>query len=368
MKKIPFNIQLPHDVLTLNNLFQRKGFRLFCVGGCVRDAIEHKTPKDFDLATNAKPDEIIDIIKDTFKYNEIGKAFGIINVVSPTDTYEIATFRKDMSGGRRPDSVEFTDIESDVMRRDLSINALFYDIDNKQIIDLVGGIDDISNKRIRTVGNAVDRFGEDALRKLRTIRFAARMGSNLDQDIIQSLSDNNSLTDVSPERIRDEFIKGITSAKSPVYFLTMLNNFKFFDHIFPNLTVDSNNFTDIKDSVISIANILKDNKIEGIIKTLQKQKYTANEIASILFLISFLSISPSTVFKLKRMFNNSGLAVPQVIQFSKLNDIDDKLVEAFIKTLQFNVSGDKLLQRGLKGQEIGKEIERLETEYFKANL
>ena len=130
------------------------------VGGAVRDAILGDNPKDFDLATDAKPDEVLKIAKDNkFSTEEVGKSFGVVIV----NGNEIATFRKDIGKGS---SVDYTDIEGDVRRRDLTVNALFYDLDKKEIVDLVGGIADLKKKKIRTVGKAEERFEEDPLRKL----------------------------------------------------------------------------------------------------------------------------------------------------------------------------------------------------------
>ena len=115
------------------------------MGGAVRDAILGKRPKDFDLATDAKPDEVLKIAKDLgMKTVEVGKSFGVVMVGG----HEIATFRKDIGKGRRPSSVDYTDIEGDVRRRDLTVNALFYDIDKKEIVDLVGGIADLKKKKL----------------------------------------------------------------------------------------------------------------------------------------------------------------------------------------------------------------------------
>ena len=148
-------LSIPSDIKKLHKLFKKNKKQLYVVGGAVRDAILGKSPKDFDLTTDAKPDEVLDIAKQGgFKSVEVGKQFGVVIIGG----HEIATFRKDIGKGRRPDSVDFTDIKGDVKRRDLTINALFYDIGKKQIVDLVGGIADLKKKKIRTVGKAEDRF------------------------------------------------------------------------------------------------------------------------------------------------------------------------------------------------------------------
>ena len=142
-------LKIPSDIQKIHKAFKKNGKKLYVVGGAVRDEILGKSPKDYDLATDAKPDEVLKIAKDTgMKTVEVGKSFGVVMVGG----HEIATFRKDIGKGRRPSSVDYTDIEGDVRRRDLTINALFYDIDKKEIVDLVGGIEDLKKKNIRTVG------------------------------------------------------------------------------------------------------------------------------------------------------------------------------------------------------------------------
>ena len=135
-ERIKFDLPIPLDIQKIKDVFKKNGFKLYVVGGAVRDALLGKTPKDFDLATDAVPDKVEEIMsKAGFRTLPTGKAFGVINVFTDQGEYEIATFREDIGSGRRPDAVSFTDIEGDVKRRDLTINALFYDIDTKEIVD-----------------------------------------------------------------------------------------------------------------------------------------------------------------------------------------------------------------------------------------
>ena len=156
------SMSIPSDIRAIHTLFKKKGYKLYVVGGAVRDAILGSSPKDFDLATDAKPDDVLQIAQDGgYKTAEVGKSFGVVIVGG----HEIATFRKDIGKGRRPTAVDYTDIKGDVQRRDLTINALFFDIGRGEIVDLVGGIKDLKKKKIRTVGKPEERFDEDPLRK-----------------------------------------------------------------------------------------------------------------------------------------------------------------------------------------------------------
>ena len=172
--RVKMDFDLPQDILQIKDVFQKNKFKLYIVGGAVRDLIKKETPKDFDLATDAIPDKVEEIMnKAGFKTLPTGKQFGVINVFTKDNEYEIATFRKD-GVGRKPEVKIGSTIESDAARRDLRINALYYDIDTHEVIDLVGGLNDLKNGTVQTVGNAQQRFEEDPLRILRFFRFFSR--------------------------------------------------------------------------------------------------------------------------------------------------------------------------------------------------
>lgn len=367
-EKIPMNIPIPNDISEIKDVFVKNGFKLFVVGGAVRDAILGKTPKDYDLATNAKPNQVESIMKKAgYKTLPTGKAFGVINVFTDIGEYEVATFRSDQGKGRRPDSVEFTTIDNDVMRRDLTINALFYDIDSGEVIDLVGGIEDLKNGVIRTVGNPNERFSEDRLRIMRTIRFAARFGSNLEPEVDRALEKDGSLEGVSSERIRDEFLKGIKTAKSVIHFCQLLNKYKLFDWVFPGLKINRE-FIEEKNPIILIANILKGNNTDMIQKQLNLLTYTKEEISKIVFLLKFLEFQINQIYHFKKAQINSKIADSEIRKFAELNGLDKKIVEAFLK-FQLTVTGQDMVDKGFKpGPEMGKAIRRAEIENFKKML
>ena len=285
-------LNIPSDILKIHQAFKKSGYKLYVVGGAVRDAILGSNPKDFDLATDAKPDEVLKIAKDNnFSTAEVGKAFGVVIV----NGNEIATFRKDIGKGRRPSSVDYTDIEGDVRRRDLTVNALFYDIDKKEIVDLVGGIADLQKKKIRTVGKAEDRFDEDPLRKLRALRFQARLGGTFDKDVLSALQNNPTLNAVSSERIRDEFVKSIKSAKNPQKYMEMNDKIGFTKLILPNLKVNKPYLND-NDYILFLASLLRNNPISFLSKQLNTLNYTNDERVNIVFLVSLQQFKPESIF------------------------------------------------------------------------
>ena len=151
---------IPQSVKDLHDLFSEQGKKLYLVGGSVRDFLTGDKPKDFDLATDALPDEVLEIIGDKYKTNLQGKAFGVVVVYTKDqpEGMEIATFREDVSKGRNPEVKLGVTIDQDVKRRDLTYNALFYDLDKREIVDLTGGREDLEKGITRMVGNASERF------------------------------------------------------------------------------------------------------------------------------------------------------------------------------------------------------------------
>lgn len=269
--------------------------------------------------------------------------------------------------GRRPDAVEFTSIEHDVKRRDLTINALFYDIEKKEVVDYVGGIEDIRKGIIRTVGSPEERFGEDRLRILRAARFAARAGSSLSPETSAAIKKDNSLAGVSPERIRDEFLKGIKSAKSVPQFLKMISEFDLWPQILPDLKI-AEDFKDTNNASVAVAIVLRHNDPKVLIKKLNELKYSSDEVKQIVFLVNFQELNIDNAFKFKKMFLNAKLSNEDILEFAKLTSRPGMNLAIPFTKYELSVSGDELLKAGLKGAEIGAELSRQETELFRQLL
>ena len=189
---------------------RKAGFRALFAGGCVRDALLGIRPRDYDIATDAHVSDICRIFPKTIN---IGAAYGVAIVVLPQGHFEVTTFRQDgpYLDGRHPSKIQFTTPEEDAKRRDFTINALFYDPETAQILDYVGGQDDLENKLLRAVGDPAQRFQEDHLRLMRAVRFSARLGYPLDpatQAVMKAQA--HLIQHTSVERIRDELIKMLT--------------------------------------------------------------------------------------------------------------------------------------------------------------
>lgn len=194
-------------------MLQDAGHDAVFAGGCVRDKLLGVKPHDFDIATSATPDEVELLFAKTVP---VGKQFGIIVVLFGGEEFEVATFRSDSdnSDGRRPDKVEFTSMKEDAFRRDLTINALFFDPIKEEIFDFVHGEKDVHNKVVRFVGNPSKRIEEDKLRMLRAIRFASKLDFKLDSRSLEAIKDSvEDVEQVSMERVFDELSRVLLSDK-----------------------------------------------------------------------------------------------------------------------------------------------------------
>ena len=189
---------------------QQSGYLAYFAGGCVRDLLRDQVPTDYDIATNALPEQVTSLFSKT---RSVGAHFGVIIVISGEFAFEVATFRNDGSygDGRRPESVEFTSPEEDVLRRDFTINGIFYDPIEGSTIDYVNGQDDIESGTVRAIGNPESRFREDHLRLLRAVRFAARFDYQIEENTWAAIcSHAEEIKNISEERIRDELSKILT--------------------------------------------------------------------------------------------------------------------------------------------------------------
>lgn len=180
------------------------------VGGCVRDLLMRRPAKDYDVATGARPEQVARIFPRTIP---VGVQFGVQIVLKGGAPYEVATFRmdKEYKDGRHPEGVIFSGPKEDALRRDFTVNGLFYDPVKKKVIDYVGGQADLKRKLIRAIGEPGKRFAEDRLRMLRAVRFAANLNFKIDPATFRAVRDAAAqITQVSPERIRDELVKLFT--------------------------------------------------------------------------------------------------------------------------------------------------------------
>jgi tRNA nucleotidyltransferase (CCA-adding enzyme) len=248
------NSKIPSYVTHVTETIEKAGFEVFLVGGCVRDLIMNRVPNDWDITTNAKPEDLVALFEKAVYENTYGTVgvcipkvtqetmleptTGVTHVTTEYDIIEVTPYRLEAkySDFRHPDEVVFSDkIEDDLKRRDFTINAMAYNSYKGQIVDLYKGQQDIKDKVVRAVGGAVDRFKEDALRMLRAVRFSTQLGFAIEYETVQAIVDNSELLKkISFERIRDEFTK-IIESENPSVGIGMLSKLGLLKIIIPEL-------------------------------------------------------------------------------------------------------------------------------------
>ena len=224
IKKINLLERIPTSMMKAANIFYDKvkgaGYNFYLVGGSVRDILLKRPLADLDFATDAHPEEIMRL----FPRNSVpvGIQFGTILLVFEKRGYEVTTFRNDLNytDGRRPEIVKFSkELKEDVIRRDFTINGLAYDFRNEILYDYVGGLADLENQIIRTIGNPVERFNEDGLRPIRGFRFSATLGFDIEKNTLEAVKSCLQITArVAPERFYDEWRKTSRIVRKDIYW------------------------------------------------------------------------------------------------------------------------------------------------------
>lgn len=370
---------IPESVKELHSLFKSAGKTLFVVGGSVRDFLNNDKPKDFDLATDATPDEVLSIIGKKWRTSVQGESFFVVVVYTEDQPLgmEIATFREDVYGDllgkTRNPITKFSTIDKDVERRDLTWNALFYDLEKRSIIDLVGGIEDLKNGITRFVGDPDMRIIEDPLRIMRLFRFTDRYGFTIEEKTRESIHKNkDKLKIIVRERIWDEFYKAYGQIKDFTKYLKHLDEFGLWEYIFPGMKINSNIVT-CSSLDLYLANLFLLNQVtsfEVFRNKLVSEKNipdspTTPIARNVTFLIWLRDLTPERVypeFYSKR--NNLKVSDEKLIEWIRISGLRGSIYSTFIKYRPTTSSQD-LMAKGFKGQALGDEIKRLEIENFK---
>jgi tRNA nucleotidyltransferase/poly(A) polymerase len=370
---------IPQSVKDLNELFKEHGKKLYLVGGSVRDFLTGDKPKDFDLATDALPDEVIDIVGKTYRTNLQGKAFGVVVVFTKEvpEGMEIATFREDTSKGRNPEVKLGVTIEDDVKRRDLTYNSLFYDLDKREIVDLVGGKGDLEAGITRMVGDPIERFDEDSLRILRAFRFASRYEHPLHKDTEAAIAKRKQLENIdletgemkriSQERVWEEIKKAWKQAKDFNFYLNFFTKFDMWDQVFPGANINTD-LVKSSDFVVVIANLFKNEPLNRLeTKLVQDYKIEGDIAKKVIFLLSFNTLTPETAFEMFKKKEQCFITDTTILEWIKVSSINDPVK---IKFLEYkpNTSAEELMAKGITGRDLGIKIKELEVENFKKLL
>ena len=229
------HIKIPDILKKMNEIFVQHGYKAYLVGGAVRDMLMGKEPHDWDVTTDATPEQVMSIFR---KVIPTGIAHGTVTVHFMKNEIEVTTFRteSDYSDGRHPDKVEYTgNIEEDLSRRDFTINAIASYLGDGTITDPFHGRDDIKRKVIRTVGNPLERFSEDGLRPVRAVRFSAQLGFEIERETLKAISEPEILkktSGISLERFRDELLK-LMKAEKPSAGLKLMEESGILDIFIP---------------------------------------------------------------------------------------------------------------------------------------
>ena len=227
-------IMVDSSLLILQTL-QDAGFTAYWAGGCVRDRLLNRPAKDIDIATSARPEEVLRLFPGAL---EVGKSFGVVKVSLHGCVFDVATFRRDLAyaDGRHPQGIEFAGPEEDARRRDFTINGLFCDPRKNLVIDFVGGQEDLRARRIRTIGEPMDRFGEDYLRLLRAARFSSVLEFSIDPETaaaIRTLAPR--LSSISAERIQGELTRILLESPRPGHGIALLQELGLLRIVLPEV-------------------------------------------------------------------------------------------------------------------------------------
>lgn len=297
---------IPGAIAKILNNLHNHGFSAHLVGGCVRDYFLAREQNDYDIATSATPNQVMEIFLRTIP---TGLKHGTVTVLEDGMACEVTTYRIDgVYDGRRPQSVEFTDqIELDLARRDFTMNAIAFDGHN--YVDPFGGIHDLEKQIIRAVGNPEQRFNEDALRMLRAIRFSAQLGFNIDSETKLAISKNSVyITKISAERIRDELDKILISDEM-LLGMTLLKEVHLLKHILPDINALSD---EMYQSMLSILSKTKSNLTLRLCALLM---YVPNDAENILNRLKYNK---------KRIMQVNTLLVKQLTPLNTLTVVEIK--------------------------------------------
>ncbi|MEG0282264.1 MAG: CCA tRNA nucleotidyltransferase [Clostridia bacterium] len=366
-------INLSENVEKIITSLNENGYKGYVVGGAVRDGIMNEEAKDVDLCTDAKPEEVIRIFKNTFSK---GIKHGTVSVKIGEEFYEITTFRKEdkYTDLRRPDNVVYIkDINEDLKRRDFTINAMAY---NKEsgLIDLFGGVLDIKNKLIRCVGNPDERFSEDALRMIRAIRFAATLNFKIEEKTYQSIEKNKAkIKYISVERLKEEFTKIIVSDNLK-YGMDIMKNLNIIN--IPNSIIEEAQNIKIVDKKellkVRIICMLKFLPIDNVAKILEEFKFSNKQKSCILnciklykeIKISTTSLEKKYIRKLASQKEEELLIYLQIANNSIVQELEKRYFEIkqsneIIRKKDLKVNGKDILQLGINPEDVGICIDQL---------
>ena len=356
MLKLSFEVICNDKINIIITLFKKNNYEIYLVGGCVRDLLLNEIPDDYDMATNANPNQIVNILKD-YKCNTKGIKYGIIQCQMDGIKMEIGSFRKDVDN-----EISFNaTMVDDAMRRDITYNALYYDFDEKCIIDYVGGINDMNKRITKLINNPLIRLREDSLRILRVIRFAVKYDHKIDHETINAIY-MSSLYKLPKERIYDE-IKKVFKTKKFYEYLTLANSLNLFPQLFNNLVITFDKKIMSSNMCIYFAYMFKENNdIESKIKNLCFDNKLSNNV---IFLIEYMTFNPEYIpyyIKKRRECNITNDILIEWINIMDLGMYQKRFI--LYKSVITKDIVTMTRNKNLKGKDFTDEITKIEYESF----
>jgi tRNA nucleotidyltransferase (CCA-adding enzyme) len=368
--------KIPKSALEVVLHLKRQGWKAYLVGGCVRDLILGREPNDWDVATNATPEDVMDVFPKTIP---TGILHGTVTVIKDGDHIEVTTFRTDgdYKDGRRPESVRFEDsVEADLSRRDFTINAIAYDPFENVLVDPFGGQVDIEHGIIRAVGNPMDRFTEDGLRPMRAVRFAAQLGFEIETETFKAITNTlDVFKKVAKERIQAEFTKLVTAKYSTEGVKLLVDS---------GLSEDISRYL-MKPAAVGLDSLSPNLEVRltwlGLLPdVLQKLKYSNKTIERVRLLQELVFTATHMVihdlFDVRRWVAMTGpnsevleqaleILVHVNVKFVDLVETAHKVMNDPLTVKQLAVNGNDLKSVGIQGKMIGSTLNELMIAVFK---
>jgi tRNA nucleotidyltransferase (CCA-adding enzyme) len=355
-----------------------KNWKPYLVGGCVRDYLMNLSPKDIDIiVVGCDKKELIELLSKYGKPDLVGESFAVIKFNYNGEIYDISTPRTEKKTGDGHKGFEVVSnknisLETDLFRRDITINSIAMDFDGN-FIDPFGGIEDLKNKIVKITNP--DAFTDDPLRILRCVRFCARLNFNIDNKTSGLMNEIKPfISELSQERIIEEFNKVFEHAeKDPSIlqrYIDLLTEYDMWEQMFPELNINTNIIVDVVSKPIVFFDLLKNENLKLKSKVLNKLTFPTDLVNKIIFLQDYISKSTiNNVYKLALLKDRFHIDDDLILDFVNKLKLDLKFAKNFIKYCEdgFVISGDDLKNQGFKLADIGIEKERLEIERFKSD-
>ena len=347
-----------------------KSKKFFIVGGAVRDYLLGHTPHNYNLATDAHPDEVERIMMHARPAIQVVKKdpkSGTVRVNVDGETYDIETMKLPAEADPEGTTTFTANPQEDSIRRDVTVNALYYEPAGKKIYDYTGGLRHLKDGTIKFIGNPKDRIQEDGMRKFRYARMLNKVpGAQADAETKDAINQAET-DDLPPEKVRDEFWRGMEDLHTnAAKYLKTYADLGLLKTVFPKLelTLDFPDCKTCKSRPIVLASLLKNNKPAKLVSTLKELKYNDREIKDAVFLVNLLMFKPEYVYDFKKEMMATSLTKRQILDWAKLNNLDMDLMERLVGH-KFTVNPTEVMEKdGVTGDDLKNRVRKMEAQAF----